>query len=106
VRALRREEADVPRQDAHPRTPFAPGPPAPERGPAAVRPAATRRWARARALLVAPFAGALAAIAGLAFLLLLPVCGIASIAGAVAKASWAAVREALRGVRERTAPRS
>jgi hypothetical protein len=93
------------RQVVHPRTPFTP-PQISRGGAAAVRPAAARRWSRSVRILLAPFAAALAAIAGLAYVLLLPVCGIASIAAAVAQASWAALREAFRGARERTAPRS
>jgi hypothetical protein len=95
----------MPRQDVHPRTPFASPPPRASDGAPAVRSHAARRWGRVGRLLVAPFAAALAALAGLAWVLLLPVCGIASIANAVAQASWAAVREAVRGVRERTAQR-
>ncbi|HEY6004817.1 MAG TPA: hypothetical protein VIV57_18215 [Anaeromyxobacter sp.] len=96
----------MPRQEVHPSTPFAFAGRASRGTAPAVRSPAARRWGRTTALLLAPFAAALAAIAGLAYVLLLPVCGIASIASAVAHASWAVLREAFRGARERTAPRA
>lgn len=47
-------------------------------------------------LAVVPFAAATAAVAGGLFVILLPICGIASLAEAAAKASWALVRRAFR----------
>lgn len=43
-----------------------------------------------------PLAALAAGVTGLLFLVLLPVCGIASIAEAMARASWAYVRKGLR----------
>lgn len=42
-----------------------------------------------------PFALLFAALAGVVFAILLPVCGIATIAEAIAKATWAFVRGAM-----------
>ena len=46
-------------------------------------------------LVLAPFAALAAAVAGAIFLVLLPVCGIASIAEGFARVCWDAVRRAL-----------
>jgi hypothetical protein len=51
-------------------------------------------------LLVAPFAMVVGAAAGIVFVVLLPVCGIASIAEGLTRASWALVRAAFRRTRE------
>ncbi len=56
------------------------------------RPLATAAW-----IALAPFAALGAALAGLVFVVLLPVCGIASIAEAIARSCWGAVRAALWG---------
>jgi hypothetical protein len=94
------------RRLVEPRTPFAAAPPLRTGDAAPQRPgAAHARSALARAVL-APFAAALLALAGLVYVLLLPICGIASVASAVAQASWAVLREGSGGVRKRTAPRS
>ena len=78
-----------------PRTTFA-APPAPEPGGAVrVRPFAAARWSAAGRVLLAPFALAFAALAGVVFVILLPICGIATIAEAVAKGGWAFVHGAL-----------
>lgn len=45
-------------------------------------------------LLVTPFVAAAAALSGILFVVLLPVCGIASIAEGIARASWRWVRRA------------
>lgn len=89
------------RRDVQSRTPFA-SPPAPGASPVR-HPVAGRPGGLARLLLV-PFAAAAAAIAGLVYLVLLPICGIASIAGAVAQASWGLLREAFGRARPRAAP--
>lgn len=63
--------------------------------------AAGSAGALARALL-APFAALAAAAAAIVFVLLLPLCGIASIAEAIAKISWRFVRAAwVRGTMSR-----
>ena len=46
-------------------------------------------------LLLAPFVAAAAALSGILFVVLLPVCGIASIAEGIARASWRWVRRAV-----------
>ena len=51
-------------------------------------------------LLLVPLALLAAALAGVVFVILLPICGIASIAEAAAKSSWAFVRDAFRHPRE------
>lgn len=60
-----------------------------------------RRTVAQRGLLVgrivlAPFALVAAAVAGLLFVILLPICGIASVAEATAKSSWLLVRDTFR----------
>jgi hypothetical protein len=47
-------------------------------------------------VLLAPFALVTGAVAGLVFVILLPVCGIASVAEATARSSWALVRDTFR----------
>jgi hypothetical protein len=91
------------RQDVHPRSPFASRWAGAGRGSPAMRPRAARPWSATARILVAPLAAVLAAVAGLVYVLLLPICGIASIASAVAKACWAALGEALPGARPRAA---
>jgi hypothetical protein len=59
------------------------------------RPAAARAFARAVRIALAPFAALAAAVAGLVFLVLLPICGIATLAEGFARACWSAVRCAL-----------
>jgi hypothetical protein len=56
---------------------------------------AATRWPVLARVLLAPFVLALAAIAGVVFAILLPVCGVATIAEAVAKGGWAFVRGVL-----------
>lgn len=88
-----------------PRTPFA-GPPAGAGGAGdPLRRSAAPRAASIVRLAAAPFAVLAAALAGLVFVVLLPVCGIASIAEGLAKGSWAFVREALAGARRRAGTR-
>jgi hypothetical protein len=83
-----------------PRRPAGPRPrwiAAPERpGPAGAPPRrpAARAWARAVRIAIVPLAALAAAGAGLVFLVLLPICGIATLAEGVARACWGAVRGA------------
>jgi hypothetical protein len=58
-----------------------------------VRHSAARVVVRALRLIVAPVALASAALAGLLFAVLLPICGIATISEGIARASWRFVRE-------------
>jgi len=78
-----------------PCTTFAPAPR--PRGREGVRPLppGARRIAAAARIAIAPFAVILAALAGIVFVLLLPICGIASIAEGTARFCWSAAREAL-----------
>ncbi len=46
-------------------------------------------------LIVAPFALVAAALAGLLFAVLLPICGIATISEGIARSSWRFVRESV-----------
>jgi hypothetical protein len=57
--------------------------------------ALARQIAAAGALALAAVAALAAALAGLVYVVLLPVCGIAWIAGGVARACWSAVSGAL-----------
>lgn len=90
----------MPRQDVHPLAYLA----TPSRDPV-TPPDGWRPRVPARLLLL-PFAALAAAVAGIVFVVLLPICGIASIASAVAQSSWDVVREGFGGVRHRTARRS
>jgi hypothetical protein len=91
---LRSSAAD-PRRSVRPRARWvpAPGPFARDAPPARQR--AARVFARAGRIVLAPLAALTAAAAGLVFLLLLPICGIATLAQGAALASWGAVRRAL-----------
>jgi hypothetical protein len=80
------------RQIVQPRMTFA-APPAPEDGGVRhVRRSVAESCPLFLRVLLAPLVLALAAIAGVLFAILLPVCGIATIAEAVAKGGWAFVR--------------
>ena len=57
-------------------------------------------------VLLAPFALLLAALAGILYAVLLPICGVASIAEATARTSWGIVRDAFRRTRHRAASRA
>jgi hypothetical protein len=61
-----------------------------------VRQSAAFPRSRAARLALAPFAIVLGAVAGVVFAVLLPICGIASIAEAMTRACWALVRAAFR----------
>jgi hypothetical protein len=56
-------------------------------------------------LIVAPFALAAAALAGIVFVVLLPICGIATVSEGIAKASWRFVRGAFAPLPDRHARR-
>jgi hypothetical protein len=76
------------------RTTFAAPPTSGPGGAVRVRPFAAPRWSAVGRVILAPFALVLAALGGVLFAILLPICGIATIAEAVAKGSWAFVRRA------------
>ncbi len=61
-----------------------------------VRPNVAWQIAAITRIAALPFAALTAALAGLLFVVLLPVCGIASIAEAMARTSWAFVRSGRR----------
>jgi hypothetical protein len=82
------------RQDVQARTTFAGDAPSSAAAPSSMRRSAARLAAVALRLIVAPFAAAAAALAGLAFAVLLPICGIATICEGIAKASWRLARDA------------
>jgi len=96
----------MPRPENGARTPFASPPPGDAGTSGPVRPPAARPAGSLVRILLAPLAALAAAVAGLVYVLLLPICGIASIASASAQASWGLVRRALAGARRRAAPRS
>jgi endonuclease/exonuclease/phosphatase (EEP) superfamily protein YafD len=77
------------------RTTFAAPPPVEGGGPRDVRQGAARSWPVAVRVLLAPAVLACAGLAGAVFAILLPLCGIATIAEAVAKLGWKFVRGAL-----------
>lgn len=85
----------MPRHDVHPHAACSGLPAIEGRTAAPVRPSAARRGAWLLRLVLAPFAAVTAAAAGLVFVVLLPICGIATIAEGIAKASWQLVRDAL-----------
>jgi hypothetical protein len=60
----------------------------------AVRQSAAESRPMVLRLIVAPFAVVAAAIAGLLFAALLPICGIATICEGIAKTSWRFLRQA------------
>lgn len=60
-----------------------------------VRPYAARRLPRFLALLLVPFTVAAALCAGFVYVILLPICGIGSIAESLARAAWRQTRAAL-----------
>ena len=83
------------RHPVHTRTTFA-APPVVEIGGArGVRPFVAAWWPVVGRVLLAPFVLVLSAIAGVLFAILLPVCGIATIAEAMARGGWGFVRGAL-----------
>lgn len=71
---------------------FASDSPRPRRAVVPQRPGRARRTAALARLLIAPLAVVAAALAGVIFVVLLPVCGIATIAEGLARASWRYVR--------------
>lgn len=93
------------RQFVSPRMTFAAPPALGDGGAPRVRRFVTARCPALARMLLAPLVLAVAAIAGVLFLILLPVCGIATIAEAVTKDGWAFVRGALTRSREHRARR-
>jgi hypothetical protein len=81
--------------DHRPRSSFAATPPGDGDVPPSVRRTAAGRGGRAGRIALAPLAAVVAALAALVYVVLLPICGIATIAEAVARSSWAAVRDAV-----------
>jgi len=55
---------------------------------------AAPRIARAARIILAPWAALAAAVAGAVFVVLLPICGIASLAEGFSRACWRAARDA------------
>lgn len=74
--------------------------------PAVVRQSAARVAVKVVRLIVAPFALIGAAIAGVVFAALLPICGIATICEGFAKASWRFARDTFSRVPHAPARRS
>lgn len=74
-------------------------------GDAPVRRTAARFATWTVRLIVAPFAAVAAAVAGLMFAALLPICGIATICEGIAKASWRFARGAFEHSPQRRARR-
>jgi hypothetical protein len=93
------------RQTAPSRTTFADGDETSPASKSPMRQSAATFGARALRLIVAPLALAAAALGGLVFAVLLPICGIATISEGIAKASWRFVREAFGPVPHRPARR-
>lgn len=74
-------------------------------GSAPVRQSAARPARIALRLIAAPIVCVAAALAGLVFAVLLPICGIATICEGIAKASWRFVRETFTHLPSRQAHR-
>ncbi len=81
------------RPDDQGRTTFARDEDSARGGSAPMRQSAARQARIALRLIAAPIVCAAAALAGLVFAVLLPICGIATISEGIAKASWRFVRE-------------
>ncbi len=80
--------------------------PAPHAGTSApVRQSAARSVTWPLRLIVAPFALVAAAIAGILFAVLLPICGIATISEGIATGAWRIVRDAFEHVPRSSARR-
>jgi hypothetical protein len=91
------------RRFARSRRTFAPDATAAGRDERDRRSVAAHGAAAAGRLLAVPLAALLAAAAGAVFVVLLPICGIATLAEGVARRSW---RRAARGVGPRADPRA
>ncbi len=94
------------RQDAHLRMTFARARDPSDGFLGFMRQSAAPFVTRTLRLIVAPFAAAAAALAGLVFVVLLPICGIATVSEGIAKASWRFVRGAFARAPDRPARRS
>lgn len=77
-----------------PRTPFALAGRRAEDGSGDAGHSAARRTAGLARVALVPFVALGGAVAGLVFLVLLPICGIGTVAEAAARGAWAFVREA------------
>ncbi len=66
----------------------------PAGGRSGARRSVARRFAQVGWILLAPWAALAAALAGLVFVVLLPICGIASLAEGFSCACWRAARDA------------
>jgi hypothetical protein len=86
---------------AGPRSPFAVLEPGAGAAAHAPPPPSQRAPGTVARLALAPFAAVLAAVAGLVYVLLLPICGIASVASAVAQGCWRTLRETATGAHPR-----
>ena len=85
----------MPRGEAEARSRFAAGGGRSHGDAPPVRRSAARGAVLLVRLIVAPFVALAAAVAGLLFAALLPICGIATISEGIAKAAWRFVRESL-----------
>lgn len=94
------------RRSDPPRSPFAAAPPGAGGAGGPVWRSAAPRGRSFLRLAVVPFAALAAVLGGLVFVVLLPICGIASIGEAVARASWELVRDAVAGASRRPRARS
>lgn len=79
------------RRDATGRRSFALGVPRPDSG-RGTAPLGAQAWLAWLRFLTAPFVAAVVAAAGIVYLILLPVCGIASIAEGVLRSGWRMLR--------------
>jgi hypothetical protein len=83
------------------RTSFVPGVLPPDAPPHPAH-AASCHAVRLLRLALVPFAAVAAALAGAIYVLLLPICGLASVVGGIAAAAWACIRTA--PLRRKAAP--
>ena len=81
------------RRSAQGRAPLDSGAALPDAAAGAPRPRRARQSVALARLVLAPFAAIGAALAGAIFLVLLPICGIASIAEALARICWNGARD-------------
>jgi hypothetical protein len=88
-----RGEAAMLRRSAQGRAPLDPGVVLPDGAGDAPRPRPARQRVAIARLVLAPFAAIAAALAGAIFLVLLPICGIATIAEGFARICWDGARD-------------
>lgn len=94
------------RHNAHPPATSSTPLPIESRGVAAVRQGAAARGAAYLRVALAPIALLFAALGGAVFAILLPICGIATIAEGIARGAWAFVRGAMPQTLSRSATRN